>query len=97
MIKLSRFLGRVRLHLRPPPLLCNAALRQHYHQVGMFKCGQTVPDDDHSQITMQVLNGLTHPRLVLHVQRAGSLVQNQQAGPLQQSSGDGDSLTLTTR
>ena len=57
---------------------------QYHHLIGVLQGRQAVADGHQSQVAMQLLDGHAHPGLVLAVQGAGGLVQDQQAGLAQQ-------------
>ncbi|MNR62767.1 hypothetical protein D3C85_1848820 [compost metagenome] len=65
--------------------------------VGVAHGGQAVGDDDHRAPLTDSFHVLLDDPLRLIVQRAGSLVEDQNAWIAHQRPGDGNALPLTTR
>lgn len=81
----------------PPPHLCDSPVAEHADEVRPPDGAEAVGDDQHGSARGGPVQRLLYHPLRLGVQRAGGLVQNQDAGALDQGAGDGDALLLPSR
>ena len=80
--------------------LCRAALldhdasRQHHHLIRTGHGAHPVGDDEDGFVFYEPGQSLLNGSFVLHIQAGGGLVQQDDGRILQESAGNGDTLTL---
>lgn len=77
--------------------LGDAALVHDHNAVGVFDGGQAMGNHQRGAVLHQPVQCRLHRAFGLGVERAGSLIQNQDGGVFQQGAGDGQPLALAAR
>lgn len=81
-------------HSSPNPHLHNAAIAHDADYIGPLDGAQPVGDDEHSATPCGPVQSFLHHPLWLSIECAGGFIEHEDAGVLDQSSGDGDPLFL---
>jgi hypothetical protein len=77
---------------------CHQATSFDHHQpITDIECRQSMGDDDDGHTTAQSADGFANHRFAVDVERRRRFVENQQLRLTDQSTGDRETLTLTTR
>jgi len=86
----------VQNELRVGPLFDELAMVYYKDPTAVNDRGESVSDDDYSHLTVSghLLDLLLDYELVLRVERAGRLVEDEYLGPADQSAGNRDALLL---
>lgn len=79
---------------RVDPRTKDAALVHDHNAVGVFDGGQAMGNHQRGAVLHQPIQCRLHRAFGLGVERAGSLIQNQDGGVFQQGAGNGQPLTL---
>ena len=70
---------------------------QHDNAVGVADGGQAMGDDQSSPISYQSLERFLHGAFAFIIERAGSLIEDDQRRVFEEEAGDADSLPLPRR
>ena len=82
---------------RPCPRLCQLSGLEHVDDVGVANRRQAVRDHDCREASLERANGGENLPLVRRVERAGSLVEQQQVRLHEERAGQGEALPLAAR